>query len=44
MMKGIADSVTIYHIKFECSGTGGGCADHDAKNRSVRGKKFHDFI
>lgn len=43
MMMGIANSVPVFHAKFECSGSGGGCADADAKKRSVEAN-FHDFI
>lgn len=43
MMMGIANSVPVFHVTFECSGTGGGCAAPDAKRRSVEAK-FHDFI
>lgn len=36
MMTEIANSVNYFHIEFECSGSGGGCADADAKRRSVK--------
>lgn len=42
MMTETADSVTFFHVEFECSGNGGGCADPDAKNRSVK-TTFHNL-
>ena len=43
MMTEIADSVPFFHVKFECSGNGGGCADPDAQRRSVKAA-FHNLI
>lgn len=43
MVTEIADGVTFFHIKFECSGTGGGCAEPDAQRRSVKAA-FHNLI
>lgn len=42
MMMGIANSVPTFHVKFECSGSGGGCADPDARRRLVE-SSFHDL-
>lgn len=43
MVTEIADEATFFHVKFECSGTGGGCADADAQRRSVKAA-FHNLI
>lgn len=43
MMTEIANSVNYFHVEFECSGIGGGCADADAKRRSVKAA-FPNFI
>lgn len=43
MVTEVANSVPAFHVKFECSGTGGGCAAPDAKKRSVEANSY-DFL